>query len=332
VAVELLAHRVADCSGAPAVDDADLMKPGERGVVDERPDRLAGLLCARAPEVELVRHVAARAHGDTHAASARRLLGAVAAHVRTEPVDRDPHALSARAHDLGLGSVDRRDRAAEPDRSRFDGIADGERCEERRRFFELAQRLVGASGPRRGRGQMTVAIPFGACGARRRRAARLLLAAAGNADLLSQSPQLGTRSSQIAFRLGHRELSCSPGGCAHLADLLVEFVGALLRLLAETASLGALSRAASRSAAADLSAASASASSSAIRKRSGATRPRASSTIEASRPRRAAVCKACDEPGRPSTTRYSGVCVTGSIAVPAFAASGAALAHSFSSG
>ena len=74
----LTARRTA---GAAAVDDAHLRETGERGVVDERgTDSRAS--CARATKVELVGHVAAGAHNDMHAASARLPVGAVGVHVR----------------------------------------------------------------------------------------------------------------------------------------------------------------------------------------------------------------------------------------------------------
>src|SRR3954451_4017464 len=102
--VELVAHRRADCSRASTVDDADLREPGERRVVDERPDRLARLLRAPAPDVELVRHVAARPR--PHPNRRRTLLvGILRVCGRPYPCERDAKALAAGADDFRLVSV-----------------------------------------------------------------------------------------------------------------------------------------------------------------------------------------------------------------------------------
>src|SRR5207253_6146350 len=54
VAADLLPHRGPHGAGAAAVDDADRSQACERGIVDERPDRLPRVVRALASHVEHV--------------------------------------------------------------------------------------------------------------------------------------------------------------------------------------------------------------------------------------------------------------------------------------
>ena len=299
--VELVADGGAHGAGAAAVDDPDGREPGERGVVDERPDGLARLLRALTAHVELVGDVAARGRDDPHGC-----LGSVALATRrgTQLRERQAQPVAGRADHFGLVALDRRDRAADAERRRLDGVAGRERPAERQRLVERAQRLLRPRGAG-GRGaEPAVAVPFGANRRGRRRPPRFPLAPARHVDLLAQRSQLLARRCEVALRLGGRALALAGRRRAHGFDLGLERRLALARgrrrVVPPRRARARPHRARPRRA---RSAASASASSSWIRSRSGATRPRASATTAASRPSRSAIWSACDVPGRPSATR-----------------------------
>ena len=125
MAVELVADRRAHGSRAAAVDDTDRREAGERGVVDERPDGLARLLRALTAHVELVGDVAARSRDDPDAAS--RLSSRSRRADGTQLRERQAQPMTGRADHLGLVALDRRDRAADAERRRLDGVARRER-------------------------------------------------------------------------------------------------------------------------------------------------------------------------------------------------------------
>src|SRR5262245_40329853 len=90
---QLLAPRLAQRARPAALDDADLLQPGERSVVDEPAHLFPRLVTRKAADVELVRDVAAG--GRTHLHHRHALLGDALPR-GPEPCERDTHALPGR--------------------------------------------------------------------------------------------------------------------------------------------------------------------------------------------------------------------------------------------
>jgi hypothetical protein len=199
--------------------------------------------------------------------------------------------------------VDLDDRAADAECGSLDRIADGERRGDRGRLLERVELALGACSMLARAPEAAVASPF--CVARgRRRTLDRLLTAAGLAHFLAERGQLGARVCEVRPRLHDRALAFGSGRCLHPLDLRGERRFAPPRLLGRRPRGPVLA---------------------------GSIELSALATISASRPSRSAVWSACEVPARPTTIRYSGSWVAGSIAVAAFAAASTALAQSFNS-
>ena len=156
VPVELLADGGAHRSGAAAVDDADARQAGERGVVDERADRLARLLRPLPTHVELVRDVPARRGEDTHGRV--RFVGL---RLRGAPTAEAARAAPAAGAPPGRRPRPRRPRSRRSSRARRASVprpgprprADRSAAEARRRPGSPARRVRRARRQRRGGGR-----------------------------------------------------------------------------------------------------------------------------------------------------------------------------------
>ena len=159
MAVELVADGAPDGAGAAAVDDTDRRQTRERGVVDERPNGLARVLCAVAAHVELVGDVASRGRDDPD----RRLaVIPLAAGGRTQAREREAQPVPCRPDHLGLVALDRCDRAVNAEARCLDGIAGRKRPGQRQRLIECTQRLLCLRRTGRSGAEPAVSVTFGA--------------------------------------------------------------------------------------------------------------------------------------------------------------------------
>ena len=216
---ELVAHGGTDGTGASAVDHAELVSSGEGGGVDERANRLAGLL-RRAPRTSSsdgawvgveVRSVTAGSAGVSvcPSRSGRSRSSGTRTRRPPRPRRRPRHARSRR---WSRGRRARRD----------DRIAGGERGRRLERLVRRAERAPRARGALGRRAEAPVALPLLRDGTRRRRCSSLALETARGADLGAESLELGARPGELELRVCERTLPLCAGGGAHAPDLRLE--------------------------------------------------------------------------------------------------------------
>ena len=182
------------------------------------------------------------------------------------------------------------------------GSPDGERRRRRQRA-QGAQRLLGAPAALGGRAEAAVAIALGLAGFVKRRSP-LALAAAGGADLLAQRLELGPRLGEVALGLEQRGLARRRGRGAHLLVsasssrlALARARGERLRL--EPLALGRVARL-GRAPLGLLGLGQQRRRAEPLPGRCACARPRPRPRRS---PSRAAICSACDVPGRPTAIR-----------------------------
>ena len=225
MAAELVADSVLEHAGATPVDDAYIAQARNRSVVDQSAHCLTGFLSAPTADVDFLRNV-----GRGGGADANRRRFRVGSNVRLQAGERNPHALSGAAGDLRHLALDFDDRAADAECRRLDGIADGERRDDRERLLERVELAFGACRVL-ARGAEEAVTGLLSLPAGRRRALDRLLLAAGRADLLPERCELGAGGGEIGVRLRDRSFALDGGRGSHALDLCGERGLALSRQL-----------------------------------------------------------------------------------------------------
>jgi len=192
-------------SRAAAVHDPHVTEPRDRGVVDNRPNRFAGLLRREPANVDLMAGIDGRRRIDAHS----RCGTLAASSGRPQARERDSNALARVAVYLRLVARDPSDHAADAERRRFHRIADRERGYGLHRL-ERAKRALGSPGTGARSAEVLIADTFCAAGSRSL-FFDLALATARIADMPSKRGELRARLGEIGFRLRDRALPFGVG-------------------------------------------------------------------------------------------------------------------------